>query len=194
MFFFSLTIKSPARPCCRSAVFIGSSGHVLRIACIWLWRPHCIYLEQDSTGKRPKDFEAGVFPCCILHKITEISRCKEQWVHQQTEDTFLWWGLCIPSFKNTAYVIDKQSCIFLPSIKTITYLFNGLNTSFCAKDHETHQAISNLNRKFREELTLICVSFLEVLFNSPAPPRLWVSQPYFHLNPHTYLASRLPSF
>ena len=28
---------------------------------------HCICLEQNSTGKRQKNFEAGGFPCCILH-------------------------------------------------------------------------------------------------------------------------------
>ena len=33
----------------------------------WLWRPHCICLEQISIGKRPKYFEASGFPCCILN-------------------------------------------------------------------------------------------------------------------------------
>ena len=32
--------------------------------------------------------------------------------------------------------------------KTTTYVCNRFNTSFCAKDHKTNQAISNLNRKF----------------------------------------------
>ena len=33
----------------------------------WLWRPHCICLEQISIGKRPKYFKASGFPCCILN-------------------------------------------------------------------------------------------------------------------------------
>ena len=32
--------------------------------------------------------------------------------------------------------------------KTTTYVCNRFNTSFCARDHKTNQAISNLNRKF----------------------------------------------
>ena len=33
----------------------------------WIWRPHCICLEQISIGKRPKYFKASGFPCCILN-------------------------------------------------------------------------------------------------------------------------------
>ena len=33
----------------------------------WLWRSHCICLEQISIGKRPKYFKASGFPCCILN-------------------------------------------------------------------------------------------------------------------------------
>ena len=33
----------------------------------WLWRPHCICLEQISIGKCPKYFKANSFRCCILN-------------------------------------------------------------------------------------------------------------------------------
>ena len=71
------------------------------------------------------------------------------------EATFLWWGLCIPSFRTITSVINKQSGICVPSVRTTTYVHNRLNTSFCTKDHKTHQAISNLNQKFWKKSTLI---------------------------------------
>ena len=79
------------------------------------------------------------------------------------EGTFLWWGLFIQGFKTIAYVADKQSDICrrylllqglcVPSVKTTTYVCNRFNTSFCARDHKTNQAISNLNRKFWNKST-----------------------------------------
>ena len=56
--------------------------------------------------------------------------------------TFLWWRLCIPSFRTIAYIVDKQSGIcrkypllqglFVPSVKTTTYVCNRfkMNTFF----------------------------------------------------------------
>ena len=36
------------------------------------------------------------------------------------EDTFLWWGLLVPSFKAKAYVVEKQSDISkIPSVTGI---------------------------------------------------------------------------
>ena len=71
---------------------------------------------------------------------------------------FLWWGLFIPSFITIAYVVDKQSDICrrylllqglcVPSVKTTTHVCNRFNTFFCARNHKTNKAISNLNRKF----------------------------------------------
>ena len=79
------------------------------------------------------------------------------------EGIFLWWGLFIPGFKTIAYVVDKQSYIWrrylllqglcVPSVKTTTYVCNRFNTSFCARDHKTNQAISNLNLKFLNKST-----------------------------------------
>ena len=79
------------------------------------------------------------------------------------EGAFLWWGLFILSFKTIAYVVDKQSDVcriylllqglWVPSVKTTTYICNRFNTSFCARDHKTNQAISNLNRKFWNKST-----------------------------------------
>ena len=79
------------------------------------------------------------------------------------EGIFLWWGLFIPGFKTIAYVVDKQIYIWrrylllqglcVPSVKTTTYVCNRFNTSFCARDHKTNQAISNLNRKFWNKST-----------------------------------------
>ena len=90
------------------------------------------------------------------------------------EDTFLWEGLCIPSFSTIDYVVDKQSGICrrylllqglcVPSVKTTTYACNRFNTSFCAEDHKTNQAISNLNGKFWIKSTLIWLGFLGVRF------------------------------
>ena len=64
----------------------------------------------------------------------------------------------MPSFKTIAYVVDKQSDIgrrylllqglCVPSVKFATYICNRFNTSFCARDHKTNQAIFNLSRKF----------------------------------------------
>ena len=65
-----------------------------------------------------------------------------------TESTFLRWGLCIPCLRTIAYVIDKQSGICVPSIKTTTCVCNSFNTSFCTKEHKTNQTISNSNQKF----------------------------------------------
>ena len=47
---------------------------------------------------------------------------------------------------NKAILSNKVVCV--PSDKTATYVCNRFNTSFCARDHKTNQAISNLNRKF----------------------------------------------
>ena len=79
------------------------------------------------------------------------------------EGTFLWWGLVIPSFKTIAYVIHKQSDICIRylllqelcvrSVKMTTYVCNRFNTSFCARDHKTTQATSNLNEKFWNKST-----------------------------------------
>ena len=107
------------------------------------------------------------------------------------EGIFLWWGLFIPGFKTIAYVVDKQSYIWrrylllqglcVPSVKTTTYVCNRFNTSFCARDHKTNQAISNLNRKFWNKLILIWVGFLGVHFYQLAPTRLlvWKTIPSF---------------
>ena len=79
------------------------------------------------------------------------------------EGIFLWWGLFIPGFKTIAYVVDKQIYIWrrylllqglcVPSVKTTTYICNRFNTSFCARDHKTNQAISNLNLKIWNKST-----------------------------------------
>ena len=78
------------------------------------------------------------------------------------EGIFLWWGLFIPGFKTIAYVVDKQIYIWrrylllqglcVPSVKTTTYVCNRFNTSFCARDHKTNQAISNLTLSRRRPL------------------------------------------
>ena len=107
------------------------------------------------------------------------------------EWTFLWQGLLLPSFKTIDYIVVKQSDIcrrylqlqelYVQSIKTTIYVCNMFNTSFCARDHITNQAISDLNRKFWNKLTLICVDFLEVRFYHLAQTRLlvWKTIPSF---------------
>ena len=48
--------------------------------------------------------------------------------------------------KARRYLLLHGLCV--PSVKTTTYVCNRVNTSFCARDHKTKQAIANLNRKF----------------------------------------------
>ena len=89
-------------------------------------------------------------------EIKKISWCQEKWGRSANKmvyakGTFLLWGFCIPSFRAIAYAIDKQSgtCrrylllqgLYVPSVKTTTYVCNRFNT-FCTKDHKTHLAIS----------------------------------------------------
>ena len=94
-----------------------------------------------------------------MKSVTEIkknSRChkkRERLANKMVyaEATFLWWGLCITIFRSIAYVTDKQSgtCrryllsqgLCVRSVKITTYVCNRFNTSFCTKDHKTHQAL-----------------------------------------------------
>ena len=95
-----------------------------------------------------------------MKPVTEIQKilwCQEKWGRSANKmvyakGTFLLWGFCIPSFRAIAYAIDKQSgtCrrylllqgLYVPSVKTTTYVCNRFNTSFCNKYHKTHLAIS----------------------------------------------------
>ena len=56
------------------------------------------------------------------------------------------------STNKAIYVEDRRYLplqgICVPSVKSTTYVCNRFNSSFCARDHKTNQAISNLNRKF----------------------------------------------
>ena len=164
------------------------SDHALRIAYCWFWRFHCIFLEQNSIGKRSKGFKASGFPCCILNNthffLKPVAEIRKKFMMSEkvgmsankmvyAEGNFSWWGL-YSSFRSIACVVDKQSSIcrryfllkglYVPSVKTTTYVCNRLNNSFCAKDHKTNQAISNLNRMFWNNPTLIWVGFLGVHF------------------------------
>ena len=94
-----------------------------------------------------------------MKPVTEIKKsfwCQEKWRRSANKmvyakGTFLLWGFCIPSFRAIAYAIDKQSgtCrrylllqgLYVPSVKTTTYVCNRFNT-FCTKDHKTDLAIS----------------------------------------------------
>ena len=60
------------------------------------------------------------------------------------------------------YFLLQGLCV--PGVKTTTYVWNRFNTSFCVRDHQTNQTISNLNRKFWNKSTLIWVDFAGVLF------------------------------
>ena len=90
-------------------------------------------------------------------EIKKISRCQEKWRRSANKMVyakvnFLLWGFSIPSFRAIAYAIDKHSStckrylllqgLYVPSVKTTTYVCNRFNTSFCTKDHKTHLAIS----------------------------------------------------
>ena len=97
-----------------------------------------------------------------MKPVTGIKKkwCQEKWGSSankmvNVEGTFLWWVLCISSFKAIVYVIDKQSVtcriyllfqwLCVPSVKITTCVFNSFNTTFCTKEHRTHrthQAIS----------------------------------------------------
>ena len=90
-------------------------------------------------------------------KIKKKSWCQEKWGCSANKmvyakGTFLLWGFCIPSFRTIAYAIDNESDtyrrylllqgLYVPSVKTTTYICNRFNTTFCTKDHKTHLAIS----------------------------------------------------
>ena len=90
------------------------------------------------------------------------------------EGTFLWWGLCIPSSRTIAYVVDKQNSICrgnlplhrlcVPSVETTTYVCNDLiflsvlntpgYTKFKSKGLK--QINSNLGRLSRGSLLPSC--------------------------------------
>ena len=58
------------------------------------------------------------------------------------------------SISKAIYLEDNfwyRDCV--PSVKTTTYVCNRFNTSFCAWNHNTSQAISNLNRTFWNKST-----------------------------------------
>ena len=79
-----------------------------------------------------------------------------------TKCTFLWWRLCISSFKTIAYIVNKQSgicrkylllqglCVW--SVKNTTWVCNRFKIIF----------FSNLNEKFWKKSTLIWAGFLGV--------------------------------
>ena len=204
--FYNLTIKSLERPhWCNSAVIIGSFNYVLRVTYCWLWRPHCICLEQCSIGKCPKIFEASGIHYCILnntqflktsHWNQKISSGTSALAKKKVyaKCTFVWWWLCIPSFRTIVYVVDKQSGICrryillqglcVPSVKSTTYVWNKFKVEFF---------FSNLNGQFWTKSTLIWMGFPGVHFYPLASKRpLW--KPYFYLNSLTYLASCINHF
>ena len=121
--FYNLKIKSLERShWCNSTAIIGSFNYLLRITYCWLWRPHYICLEQYSSRKCPKNFEASGIHCCILNNtqflktshwnqknfIRNVSVSKKM---VYAKGTFVWWWLCIRSFRTIVYVVDKQSGI-----------------------------------------------------------------------------------
>ena len=94
----------------------------------------------------------------------------------------------------------------MPSVKTTTYVCNRFNTSLCAREHKTNQAISNLNRKFWnksmkfaptrlivwktipsfEFLHLVCTtSSTDLRFNKKLSRRKFI-QKYFQINIRWY--------
>ena len=95
----------------------------------------------------------------FLKPVTEIKKnawCQEKWgrsakIMVYAKGTFLLWGFCIQSFRAIGYTIDKQNdtcrrCLLLqglyvPSVKTTTYVCKRFNASFCTKDHKTHLTV-----------------------------------------------------
>ena len=120
------------------------------------------------------------------------------------ESTFLWWGLCIPSVRIIAYVVDNSSRICrrylllqglcVPWVKNTTYVCNSFDTPFCAKDHQKNQGISNFNGKFWKKSILIWVGFLRACFYPFAPTVLRVWKRYLHFNSHKSFASCIYDF
>ena len=161
-FFFNLTIKSPERPrFCWVAPFmfykllivtLKTPLYVFRAELYWkvsqrLWSQWLSFLcfEKYPLFLKP------------VPEIKNISWCQEKWGRSAnkmaySKGTFLLWGFCVPSFRAIAYAIDKQNdtCrryllllgLYVPSVKTTTYVYNRFNTSFCTKDHKTHLTIS----------------------------------------------------
>ena len=112
-----------------------------------LRKPHCICLEQNSIGKRPKDFEASGIPSCILNNTNffktshrnqkNIMSGKVEKFSKQNDIFkkyfFIMRILYLQSFRAIAFAIDKQSgaCKRYPllqglsvtSVKTTTYVW-----------------------------------------------------------------------
>ena len=103
--------------------------------------------------------------------------------------TFLWWRLCVSSFRTIAYIVDKQAVY---AENTFCYKDCVCQVSKVQRIYVTDLKwffFSNLNEKFWKKSTLIWVGFLGVRFYLLAPMRQRVWKPYLHLNSHTYFAS-----
>ena len=125
-----------------------------------------MYLEQNSIGKHPKDFEASGFPSCILnntHFFQTSHRNQKHFMMSGKVGTFSN-GICkryffiirIICIKLQSYSLcyrqTKQGMqkihvllshdLYVRSVKTTTYICSRFNTYFCTKGHKTYQAIS----------------------------------------------------
>ena len=157
-------MKSPEQPrWCYSAVFIGSSVHVLPIAYCDFENP-TVYVQSRTIEKRSKDFEASDFPSCILSNthFFETSHRNQKKFHdvrktgdvQQTKwymqkvlfiTRILYtklksYSLCYRKAKQYMQKIPSVTGI-ITSVKTTIYVCNSFNTSFCTKNHKAHSAI-----------------------------------------------------
>ena len=127
--------------------------------------PLHIFRAELYRKTSPKDFEANGFPCCILNnthffwnqsrkskkfhdvrKSGEVSKqngiCRRYvfMMRIMYDEDYVWWGLCIPSFRTIAYVVDKQSGIYR------RYL---LLQGSCVKEHSVLKTTAKQTRLYQ---------------------------------------------
>ena len=95
-----------------------------------LWKTHCKCLEQNSIGKRPKDFEASDFPSCILNKPTFVEtnhRNQKNFMMSGKVRTFSKQnGICKRYFEDLLYYEDfvylcyRQTKWYMQKIPSVT--------------------------------------------------------------------------
>ena len=76
-----------------------------------------------------------------------------------TKCTFLWWRLCISSFKTIAYIVNRQSGICRKYLLLQGLCVSSVKNTTCVCNRFKIIFFSNLNEKFWKKSTLIWAGF-----------------------------------